>query len=86
MSDTLAENKFTKKFFRGNRRFTAASRKAKVLAEAQQKEIAGQKQKESLRLSEASSDVARRKLTGRAGGRTLLTRTSSRGVTDQLGG
>jgi len=71
---------------RAERLFRTGKTQAKKAAAQQQEAIAAQQQKENLRLAEAASDVGTRRATAKAGGRSLLTRTSSRGVTNQLGG
>ncbi len=63
------------------------ARKKAREAEAQQSELlAKQKQKEDLRLAEETSEVSKRRaLTARGGGRSLLIKTSPKGVPN-LGG
>lgn len=61
---------------------------AEKAARRQKLEMREQKKKESLKLAEAESDIARRKTGAKRGqmGRQSLIRTSEQGVTSQLGG
>lgn len=64
------------------------AKQAKRATAASERQIAEQKQKESLRLAEAESDIARRRAgaTSGARGRSSLIATSQTGVTGNLGG
>lgn len=63
------------------------SQKARQAAQAQERQIASQRQKEELRRSESEDEIARKRVTakGKTAGRSLLTATSPTG-TQGLGG
>jgi hypothetical protein len=65
---------------------TPGKDEARETRRRQEELINRQRQQESRRLSEATSEVSRRRFLGRRGGRSLLVATSPQGVVSNLGG
>ena len=66
---------------------TGKSKKARKAAQAQERQIAFQKQKEEQRLAESTDEVAKRKAVakGKGAGRSLLTSSTPSASNTQLG-